>query len=146
MRNRPHSHTTTGVLTMARQPEAKLVQRIKAFVVEKGGRPFKIVGSDEGYQEIGIPDLLICYKGRFIGGEVKQPGEPLRPRQKLVLREIFEADGVAAVLETVGHAAILLLRIDREVSSGKSTGLFFHRGTFHDVVSFHNSEEYFTEG
>jgi hypothetical protein len=131
---------------MARQPEALLVQKIKTHIVTMGGRPFKIVGSDEGYQEVGIPDLLICYKGRFIGGEVKQPGEPLRPRQKLVLREIFEADGIAAVLETVGHAAILLLRVDREVSRGKSRGLFFHRGTFHDVVNFGYGEEFFTSG
>jgi hypothetical protein len=121
---------------MARQPEALLVQRIKAHIVERGGRPFKIVGSDEGFQEVGIPDLLVCYRGRFIGGEVKQHGEPLRPRQKLVLREIYEAGGVAAVLETVGQAATLLLRIDREVERGQSRGLFFNRGTFSDVPNF----------
>ncbi len=93
---------------MPKQPEGKIVAKIKDLVVEAGGRPIKIVGSDEGFQEVGIPDLLICYKGQFIGAEVKQPGGKLRPAQRVLLREIYEAGGVAAVLETVEQARILL--------------------------------------
>jgi hypothetical protein len=93
---------------MPRQPEGKLVVKIKDLLVKEGARPFKIVGGEEGFQEIGIPDLLVCFRGRFIGAEVKQPGGKLRPAQRVVLNEIYEAGGVAAVLETVEQAASLL--------------------------------------
>jgi hypothetical protein len=96
---------------MPRQPEGKLVAKIKDFLVDEGARPFKIVGSDEGFQEIGIPDLLVCYKGWFIGAEVKQSGGKLRPAQRVILHEIYRAGGVAAVLETVEQTERLLLTI-----------------------------------
>jgi len=96
---------------MPRQPEGKLVVKIKDLLVKEGARPFKIVGSDEGFQEIGIPDLLVCFRGRFVGAEVKQPGGKLRPAQRVVLSEIYNAGGVAAVLETVEQATKLLSAI-----------------------------------
>jgi hypothetical protein len=113
-----------------RQPESRLVRGIKQQVKARGGRSFKIHGEDEGFQEVGIPDLLICYHGRFVGGEVKQPGAELRPRQKMVLREIFNSCGVAAVLETVEQAESLLSYLEKEDELGKSTGLCFNRGLF----------------
>lgn len=88
----------------------------------------KIHGSDEGFQEVGIPDLLCCIKGRFVGIEVKQPSGKLRPAQRVVLREIYDAGGIAAVVETVGQAARLLSYIEKERSSEKATGVCFDRG------------------
>lgn len=114
---------------MARQPEGKLVVKIKELVVKAGGRPFKIHGSDEGYQEIGIPDLLVCLKGNFVGIEVKQPGAKLRPAQRVVLHEIHKAGGIAAVVETVGQAAVLLSTLSKRRPGDK--GLCFDRGAFH---------------
>jgi hypothetical protein len=93
---------------MARQPEGRLVAKIKTFVTKEGGRPFKIMGSDESFQEVGIPDLLICFQGWFVGAEVKQRGESLRPTQRVILHEIYQAGGAAAVLETVKQAELLL--------------------------------------
>lgn len=80
-----------------------------------GGRAFKIQGSDESFQEVGIPDLLVCYRGRFVGIEVKLPGEQPSPIQTVVIREINAAGGYATVCETVEQAAHLLSTIDREV-------------------------------
>lgn len=115
---------------MPRQPEGKLVKSIKELIVLHGGRPFKIQGSDESFQEVGIPDLLWVYRGRFIGSEVKQPGKKLRPTQRVVLHEIFEAGGVASVLETVGQAAILLTYLERESALAKPyPAVCFDRGS-----------------
>jgi hypothetical protein len=113
---------------MPRQPEGKLVTRIKALIADREGRCFKIHGNDDGFQEIGIPDLLVCLAGRFVGIEVKQPGEELRPRQRKVLNEIYAAGGVAAVCETVGQVAVLLQVLEKESTSEKSRGLCFDRG------------------
>jgi len=92
-------------LTMPKQPEGKLVAKIKRMIADRGGRCFKIHGSDEGFQEIGIPDLLVCYQGKFLGLEVKQPGAKLRPRQEIVLRQIEASGGIAAVVTSVLEAS-----------------------------------------
>lgn len=115
---------------MPRQPEGKIVKKIKDLIVEKGGRPFKIHGSDEGFQEVGIPDLLWCFRGRFVGSEVKQPSRDLSPIQRVVLHEIYDAGGVASVLETVGQAAVLLTYLEKESASEAINGVCFDRGSF----------------
>jgi len=96
------------------QPEAKLVKSIQSLLVRKGARSFKIHGEDS-FQEVGIPDLLCCYRGRFVGLEAKLPGNKPSPVQKVVLNEIVAAGGYASVVSTVGQVASLLARIDREV-------------------------------
>ena len=119
---------------MSRQPEGRIVEKIKLLFQENGGRPFKIVGSDEGFQETGIPDLLVCFRGRFIGAEVKQPGADLRPTQRVILHEIYRAGGVAAVLETVEQAAELLSHLkDRRFSEGP---ICYDRGEYRSKCRF----------
>jgi len=110
-----------------RQPEGKLVAKIKEVMRAANARPFKIHGSDEGFQEIGIPDLLVCFRGWFIGAEVKLPGEKLRPAQRAVLSEIHRAGGIAAVLETTEQAASLLAYLEKRGRHGK-TGYSYDRG------------------
>jgi len=110
------------------QPEAKLTKKIRRIFEDAGGRAFKIQGSDESFQEAGIPDTLVCLWGQFVGIEVKQPGSKLRPLQRVVLREIFMAGGVAAVVETVEQAEALLSKLKhRRVYA---FGLLYYRGEF----------------
>jgi hypothetical protein len=115
---------------MPKQPEGKLVHKIKLLVADRRGRSFKIHGDDEGFQEIGIPDLLICHRGWFIGIEAKQSSGKLRPMQRKALHEIYDAGGVAAVVETVGQAARLLSHLEDRSPTESSKGLCFDRGTF----------------
>jgi hypothetical protein len=86
---------------MTKQPEGKIVRRISKYLKSIGARPFKIWGSDEGFQEVGIPDFLVCYRGRFIGLEVKQPGKKPSKRQAYVMASIREAGGIAETVESV---------------------------------------------
>jgi hypothetical protein len=101
------------------QPEARLVAKIQKFLEDKKARSFKIHGEDT-FQEVGIPDLLVCYRGRFIGLEVKLQGGRPSPIQAAVLRQIVEAGGYASVASTVGQVANLLAIIDREVDVAAS--------------------------
>lgn len=56
--------------------EKEIENEIKQYIAEDGGLAYKIHGGDL-YQEAGIPDLLVCWKGLFFGIEVKDPdGEP----------------------------------------------------------------------
>jgi hypothetical protein len=113
------------------QPEAKLTRKIRTVFEREGARVFKIQASEESHQEAGIPDLLICLWGQFIGIETKQPGGKLRPLQRVVLHEIFSAGGVAAVVETVEQAESLLSQLKRR--SPSEAGLLFYRGDLLDI-------------
>ena len=56
--------------------EKSVEDQIKQYIKEHGGLCYKIHGGDL-YQEVGIPDLLCCWKGLFFGIEVKDPqGKP----------------------------------------------------------------------
>lgn len=105
---------------MPRQPEGKLVSNTRKFLRDQGARPFKIQGDGENFQEVGIPDLLVCYKGRFLGLEAKMPGGKPSAKQIAVLDEIAEAGGIAAVFTTVGQVSLLLGMIDKEVAGETS--------------------------
>lgn len=66
-------------------------------------------------QEQGLPDLIICYRGRFVGAEAKQPGEKPSRKQIQILDEIEEAGGKTIVFTTVRDVERLLRMIDQEV-------------------------------
>lgn len=97
------------------QPEARLVKRIQTYLAEQGARPFKIHG-DDSYQEAGIPDLLVCLRGRFVGLEVKLPGKEntVSPLQEKVLREIKAAGGVAEIVTSVEQVRTILAKLERK--------------------------------
>jgi hypothetical protein len=92
------------------QPESRRVKRIRKAIEERGGCCFKIHGGDP-FQEVGIPDLLVCFRGWFIGIEVKEPRGRLRPRQARVLRRIEEAGGIALVATEVDEVIDLLSKL-----------------------------------
>jgi hypothetical protein len=115
MRRNPAVIYMTGAFSIMPQPESKIVRRIRQEIEKQGGRCFKIHGEDT-FQEVGIPDLLCCYRGRFVGLEVKQPGNKPSPMQRVVLNEIVAAGGYAAVVTTVEQVVHLLATIDEEVN------------------------------
>ncbi|MCU7521923.1 MAG: VRR-NUC domain-containing protein [Ignavibacteria bacterium] len=57
---------------MSRKPETTLVGKITTWLIAQGGWWVKVHGSP--FQRAGIPDIIGCYEGRFIGIEVKCPG------------------------------------------------------------------------
>lgn len=58
------------------------------------------------YQQAGLPDIIGCYQGRFIGLEVKLPGKEhmLTARQAHAIKKINAADGRARVVTSVTEA------------------------------------------
>jgi hypothetical protein len=118
---------------MPRQPEGRIVRGVRELIEAEGGRCFKIHG-DDNFQEVGIPDLLCCVFSRFVGIEAKQPGEKLRPAQRVVLHEIYKAGGVAAVLETVGQAERLLSRL--RLGGSHLSPICYDRGNFRRECHF----------
>lgn len=69
-------------------------------------------------QASGTPDLLICYRGLFIGMELKRPGEEPSEIQKHRLTQIVRAGGIACVVTNAVQTAAVLMRLDECIDSG----------------------------
>lgn len=80
------------------QPESKLSRRIMEALRAQGWFVFKVHGSE--MMMAGLPDLIICAEGLFIGLETKMPDKRTNtsPRQDLVHARIIEAGGTARVV------------------------------------------------
>lgn len=98
---------------MPRQPEGKLVAKARTFIIGRGGRPFNIQGTEDSFQEVGIPDLLVCWRGMFIGLEFKQPGEEPSRKQAAVMQSIRNAGGVAKVIHSMAELRQLWSTLER---------------------------------
>lgn len=53
------------------------------------------------YQKAGVPDIIACVDGVFIGIEVKRPGGIVSPLQQLNIDDINRSGGVAFVAYSV---------------------------------------------
>jgi hypothetical protein len=54
-----------------------------------------------GVGRVGVPDLLVCHRGRFYGIELKTDDGRLRPMQRHHLDLIRRASGVGLVARSV---------------------------------------------
>ena len=83
--------------------EADIQRLIQNYITKEypGSFSFKVHGN--GFQKAGIPDLVCCINGRFIGIEVKQPGKEaeLTKLQSLRIEQIRKAGGVGFMATSV---------------------------------------------
>ena len=88
-------------------PKESIIQRqIIARLRNMGAWVFKVHGSP--YQQVGVPDLLVGYEGRFFAMEVKQPGGGMSPVQVQTIEAIRASGSVAGRVESVEEAVALL--------------------------------------
>lgn len=80
------------------QPESKLSRRIMNALRAEGYFCFKVHGSE--FMMAGLPDIIVCAEGKFIGLETKLPSarENVSPRQAYVHSQIDNAGGNAFVV------------------------------------------------
>ena len=80
------------------QPESKLSRKIMDAVRKRGWFCFKVHGSE--YMMAGLPDIIVCADGLFIGLETKMPSDRdnVSPRQSYVHSLIRNAEGIAQVV------------------------------------------------
>ncbi len=57
------------------------------------------------YGTAGIPDIIVCYRGRFIAFEVKTKNNQPTVLQKITIRKILQAGGYALVVRSVEEVA-----------------------------------------
>ena len=99
--------------------EAPLTLSITKALRKEGAYVVKQHGGKYGTR--GVPDLLVCYEGRFVGLEVKTPERlnAVTPEQKHHIGAILLADGNAKVVTSVKDALVFLDRIDERIDHGR---------------------------
>lgn len=77
--------------------EKNFENRVKKYLNEKGAYVIKYWGGGN-FTRSGVPDLLVCYRGRFLGLEIKAENGKPSELQLHHLEQIRKAGGYAFIL------------------------------------------------
>ena len=94
--------------------ERDIVAAIKRYLATLGEDVFFWKEHGGPYGASGVPDIICCYRGRFLGLEAKLPGGRLTALQKRALEKINRAGGIARRVESVDDVKAVIAQADRE--------------------------------
>ena len=93
-------------------PESKIKKAINEYLDSIGA--YHVPYFTNGYGRRGVPDRLVCYRGRFVALEVKSPGGSASAWQRREIASIVAAGGRAEVVWSVDDVREIIARIDLE--------------------------------
>ena len=105
--------------TKGKELESDFQKNAEKLIRSKGGYVVKVHVS--AYQNQGTPDILVCYRGMFIGFELKVDRNTLSDLQKLRIRQIRNAGGIAKGIYSLEEIEETLYEIQRLQPGGKSS-------------------------
>jgi hypothetical protein len=93
-------------------PEGKVKEACKKYLKSIGAWYFMPVSNGMG--QVGIPDIICCYRGIFVAIETKAPGKrnQVTANQERVIEAIRTADGYAWVVDNADDLAPIFKSID----------------------------------
>lgn len=95
--------------------ESQIQTKILAFLVGKA-YAIKTITTNRA----GVPDILVCYKGLFLGLEVKRPKNPSKTHEALQAHHqqaIRDNQGLAFIVTSVNDVKKILEQIDDTLSA-----------------------------
>lgn len=92
--------------------ERDIVAAIKKYLTSLGSDVFFWKEHGGPYGTSGVPDIICCYRGRFLGLEAKLPGGKLTELQKRALDKINRAGGIARRVESVEDVRAMIRLAD----------------------------------
>lgn len=66
------------------------------------------------YGTAGIPDVIVCYKGKFIAFEAKVGKNKPTPLQHATIKRIIKAGGYALVVRTLEEVKEIITAIEKD--------------------------------
>lgn len=105
--------------TKNKETESSFQSKAEKMIRSMGGYVVKVHVS--AYQNQGTPDILVCYRGLFIGFELKVDRNTLSDLQKLRIRQIRNAGGIAKGIYSLEEIEETLYEIQRLQPGGKSS-------------------------
>ena len=94
--------------------ERDVVAAIKKYLASLGSDVFFWKEHGGPYGTSGVPDIICCYKGRFLGLEVKLPTGALTELQKRAIEKINRSGGIASRVECVSDVQKIIAKVDEE--------------------------------
>ena len=94
-------------------PEGRVKKRVKEIITSLGKDAFHFFPATGGYGKSGVPDIVACVRGRFIGIECKAGDNKPTALQVKALEDIALAGGVSVVINesNIDRLRVLLQRI-----------------------------------
>ena len=93
-----------------KKEETNLQRKIQEYLVSKGAYEFKVHGS--AYMKAGIPDIISCYKGLFIGIECKIGKNKMSKLQEEHRDQILAAGGIHILAYNLEDVKKIIEKID----------------------------------
>ena len=94
-------------------PEGQVKADINDYLDSLGeDRCYHFAYHNMGYGRAGIPDRLVCYRGKFIALEVKAGKNEATVWQERRIREIKAAGGLAFVVRSVAEVQGIIAALD----------------------------------
>lgn len=93
--------------------EANLIQKIKKYLASV---PDCFFWKEHGgqYGTAGIPDIIVCHKGRFIGLEAKVGRNKPTQLQAATIEQIRKAGGTAVVVYSVEDVQAIMEKEEQD--------------------------------
>ena len=93
---------------MAKTPEGEIKDQVRKVLDEMGAYYF--FPAANGYGRTAIPDMIVCYKGHFIGIECKADSKQPTALQQRELNNIEKAEGtgLAVNADNIGNLKNIL--------------------------------------
>jgi len=88
-------------------PESKVKKKVKKILDDLGAYHFSPMM--DGYGRSGVPDIIACYKGRFIGIECKAGDNKPTLLQLRNIEDIKRNQGLAIVINEGNIESLLAL-------------------------------------
>lgn len=79
--------------------EKSIENKIKAYLKSQGAYYVKYHGNQ--FSQVGVADLLVCYKGRFLAIEIKNETGKTSPLQDVNIELVKKAGGISFVARSV---------------------------------------------
>ena len=95
-------------------PEAKVKKKAVQILKELSAYYFYPVTG--GYGRSGVPDIIVCYRGLFIGIECKAGKNKPTPLQEKNMEDIHKAGGVALVINEDNVSRLSRILFDLSLS------------------------------
>ena len=105
-------------------PEKKVKDKVKKILEEQGAYYF--MPATGGYGKSGVPDIVACLQGKFIGIECKANGGKPTALQEKNLHEIMNVGGFSVLVDEGGVETFRsVLKQLQESKAPVSAGILF---------------------
>ena len=94
--------------------ESDLIKKIKEYLKTIDGLIF---WKEHGgmYGTSGVPDVIVCYRGKFVAFETKVGKNKPTILQQITIRKILKAGGYALVVRSVAEVKEIINALAKEV-------------------------------